>query len=401
MEPWVSEKWWVSPFNFADEVQKSFKKPSEVIFHDVTLRDGEQTPGVVFRKNEKIEIAKMLDEIGIQRIEAGMPLVSEEDAEAIKSIAHENLKAKVFGFARLLKEDIDAVLKCDASGIICEGPVGTPKLKQYGWAKEEIFSRAISAIDYAKAHGLYTVFFGVDTSRAEAGLLIQLLKRLEVETKVDGFAIVDTYGCCSPEGFGYLVRMINKEVKKTLEVHCHNDMGLGVACTISGILNGAQVAHTSINGIGERSGNASFEETALCLKLLYGIPLNIKFEKLYELSKLVEKYSCFPLSPNKPIVGDRVFTREAGIGVAAWLKYRLGSEAFLPELVGNKEGVVLGKKSGKHSVEWKLKQMNLQATEDEVINILNLVKKLGEEKKRALTDEEFLEIYSKVKASKS
>ena len=363
-------------------------------FHDVTLRDGEQTPGVVFRKEEKVAIAKMLDEVGVHRIEAGMPVISKEDADAVRAIAREGLKAKVMGFSRLIKEDIDAIIDCDVSGVICEGPVGEPKLRQFDWTKEQVVSKAFQAIDYAKAHGLYTVFFGVDTTRADLEFLVDFLKRLNAETKVDAITLVDTFGCTTPEGIKFLVGEVKKVVNLPLEIHCHNDFGLGTACTLAAVAAGAQVVHTSVNGIGERTGNVSFEEVALSLKLLYGMDLDVKFERIYELSRLVEKYSGFKVPSNKPIVGERAFTREAGIAVAGWMKYYLGSEAFLPDLVGNKHGVVLGKKSGKHSIEWKLKEMDLSIPPDKVQEVLEKVKSVSETKKGAVTDDEFSEIVS-------
>ena len=395
--PWIGDKWWVSPFNFVDEIRRNFRIPEEVIFHDVTLRDGEQTPCVVFTMEEKVEIAKALDEIGVQRIEGGMPIVSEDDMKAIKTMVKEGLRAKIFGFARLVKGDIDAVIQSEAQGVICEGPIGVPKLKQYGWSKEELYNKIITTIDYAKSHGLYTVFFGVDMTRADLKFLLDLLTYLDKETKVDGFAIVDTYGCSTPEGFGYLVKSIADRVKKPLEVHTHNDFGLAVINTIYGILNGAKVAHVSVNGIGERCGNAAFEEVALALRLLYGIPLKIKFEKLYELSKLVEKLSGFKVAKNKPVIGDYAFTRESGISVAGWLKYNLGSEAYLPELVGNFHNVKLGKKSGRHSVEWKLRELGLEATEEEVSEIVQHIKDLSIKKKNCIDDEELIHIYKMIK----
>jgi methanogen homocitrate synthase len=397
LEPWLGEKWWVSPFNFIGDVRRNFRIPDEVIFHDVTLRDGEQTPCVVFTMNDKIEIAKALDEIGVQRIEGGMPIVSEEDLNAIKGMVKEGLKARIFGFSRLVKDDIDAVIRSDAEGVICEGPVGIPKLKQLGWKMEEVFERILTIVDYAKDHGLITIFFGVDSTRADLNFLVSLLTRLDRETKVDGFALADTYGCTTPEGFGYMVRTIVNNVRKPLEVHTHNDFGLAVITTIYGILNGARVAHVSVNGIGERCGNAALEEVALALRLLYGIPVKIKFEKLYELSKLIEKLSGIKLASNKPVVGEHAFTRESGISVAGWVKYHLGSEAYLPEFVGNTHKIMLGKKSGRHSIEWKLKQLNLEASDEEISKILKYVKDSSIAKKSCINDEEFINIYKKVK----
>lgn len=393
--PWVSSDYWVSHFNFDSEVSR-YNFPSEISFHDVTLRDGEQTPGVVLRKSEKIEIAKKLDEIGIQRIEAGMPVVSVEDFEAVKEIAHLGLGARVIAFCRLLRDDIDAAIKCDVDGIICEGPVGIPKLRQFGWSYEQVTDKAIDAIEYAKAHGLWTAFFGVDGTRADPSFLKSLFTKLSMEVHPDAFVIVDTFGCATPEGFGKLVREIRKSVREQLEVHTHNDFGLATAVAISGLQNGASVVHTSVNGIGERAGNASFEEIAMVLRYLYGQRVSIKFDKLKELSELVVRHTGFNLAPNKPIVGDRVFTREAGISIAGWMKYHLGSEAYLPELVGNKHGVVIGKKSGAHSIEFKLREMGMSATQEQVQLILREVKHRSEQRKSAINDEEFRELAEKV-----
>ncbi|MDA4128955.1 MAG: hypothetical protein OK422_05835 [Thaumarchaeota archaeon] len=393
---WVGKDYWVSHFNFDREVTAKFRFPSEVVFHDVTLRDGEQTPGIVLRKNEKVEIAKKLDEVGVQRIEAGMPVVSQEDFEAVKEIAHLGLSAKIISFSRLVRDDIDAALKCDVEGIICEGPVGIPKLKQFGWTNDQVIEKAVDAIGYAKQHGLWTAFFGVDGTRADPVFLQKILKTISEQAHPDAFAIVDTFGCATPEGFGKLVRSIRAIVKEPLEVHTHNDFGLAVATAVSGLQNGASAVHVSVNGIGERSGNASFEEVAMTLKYLYGQPVNLRFSKFKELSSLVQKHTRFPLAPNKAVVGERVFTREAGISIAGWMKYNLGSEAYEPAIVGNKYGVFLGKKSGSHSVEWKLKELGLKADKQQIERILAEVKRKSEEIKLNVNDDEFKKIVNSV-----
>ncbi len=387
---------WVSHFNFDREVASKFRFPSEVVFHDVTLRDGEQTPGIVLRKNEKVEIAKKLDEVGVQRIEAGMPVVSKEDFEAVKEIAHLGLGSKVISFSRLVKDDIDAALRCDVEGIICEGPVGIPKLKQFDWTYDQVIERAVEAVGYAKQHGLWTAFFGVDGTRADPAFLRKLLKTVSEQAHPDAFAIVDTFGCATPEGFGKLVRSIRDVVTEPLEVHTHNDFGLAVATAVSGLQNGASAVHVSVNGIGERSGNASFEEVAMTLRYLYGQPVDLDFSKFKELSSLVQSYTRFPLAPNKAVVGDRVFTREAGISIAGWMKYNLGSEAYLPEIVGNKHGIFLGKKSGSHSVEWKLRELGLKADKEQIDRILAEVKRRSEENKSNVDDAEFKKIVDSV-----
>jgi methanogen homocitrate synthase len=397
--PWVGDKWWVSHFNYAEEVRKNLRLPSRVEIYDVTLRDGEQTPGVVFKKEEKIHIAQLLDEAGVHRIEAGMPVVSPEDADAVKAIAHAGLKAKVFGFCRMIKGDIDAAIKSDVQGVIIEGPVGVPKLKQFGWPYEDVVKRAIEAVDYAKAHGLYTAFFSVDITRAELSFAKRLLSEIGNQTRVDSFIIADTFGCTLPEAVSYLIRELKKTVRQPLEMHCHNDFGLGTACTLAGIAAGAEVAHTAVNGLGERTGNASFEEVVMGLKYLYGIDIGIKTEMLCKISRIVEQYSQFKVPVNKPFIGERAFTREAGISIAGWVKYYLGSEPILPELVGNRHGIVIGKKSGRHSVEWKLQQLGLQAPPEKIPLILEEIKNESVRKKAAIDDEDFKKIVAKVLSS--
>jgi isopropylmalate/homocitrate/citramalate synthase len=397
---WVGDDSWVSPFDFDQEVNSRFKFPKEVVFHDVTLRDGEQTPGVVLRKAEKVEIATKLDEVGVQRIEAGMPVVSQDDFGAVKEIASMGLSAKVTAFSRVVREDIDVALRCDVDGIICEGPVGIPKLKQFGWTYDQVIEKAVDAVGYAKEHGLWTAFFGVDGTRADPEFLGRIFQEVSKQAHADAFVVVDTFGCASPEGFGKLVASVRKAVKEPLEVHTHNDFGLGVAVAVAGLQNGASVAHTSVNGIGERAGNASFEELALALKYLYGQPVKLRFSKFKELSELVQRHTRFPVAPNKAVVGERVFTREAGISIAGWMKYNLGSEAYKPETVGNREGVFLGKKSGAHSIRWKLKEMGMEANDQQVEELLSRVKARAEETKSRVEDSEFRRMADEVISTK-
>ncbi|MDJ0270137.1 MAG: hypothetical protein NXY59_06295 [Aigarchaeota archaeon] len=399
--PWRGDKWWVSPYNFSEEARSSLSFPKQVYIHDVTLRDGEQTPGVVLRSEEKLAIARELDAVGVHRIEAGMPVVSKDDFNAVKAIAREGLKAKVFAFARLVKEDIDAAVEAEVSGIIVEGPVGVPKLMQFGWSGESVVEKAVSGVEYAKQHGLYTVFFGVDGTRADLNFLKNLYQTVVREAKADAIAVVDTFGCATPEGFRYLVREIRKSVEVPIEVHCHNDFGLGTACSVAGLSAGAEVVHVSVNGIGERAGNAALEEVSLTLELLYKVRVGLNYPKLVQLSKLVERLTGFKMPPNKPVVGDRVFTRESGISVAGWMKYHLGSEAYLPELVGNKHDVLLGKKSGRHSIEWKLKQLGLECSQEELQPLADKVKELSIERKGPISEQELVAILKELRAAKA
>ncbi|MFP3203702.1 MAG: hypothetical protein RXR43_16290, partial [Sulfolobus sp.] len=290
------DKWWVSPYNFIEDVRKTLNLPDKVEIHDVTLRDGEQTVGVVFNKDDKLAIAKMLSEIGVDRIEAGMPVISNEERDAIKSITRENLKSKIFVLSRLMQGDIDAAIDTEVDGIILEAPIGVPKLMQFeGWNLEYVKDLALKMIDYAKAHGIYTVFFGVDTTRTDPTTYFDFMRDIS-QSKVDSLTVVDTFGCITVEGMKYIVRQLKMITNKPIEVHTHNDFGLSTATTLAAVTEGSSVVHVAVNGIGERTGNAPLEEVVMGLKFLYGININMEFEKLYELSKEVEKRSGFKIA---------------------------------------------------------------------------------------------------------
>ncbi|MEM0121530.1 MAG: hypothetical protein QW688_08850 [Thermoprotei archaeon] len=368
-----------------------------MVFHDVTLRDGEQTPGVVFNADDKLEIAKILSSIGVRRIEAGMPVISEEERGAIKSIVKEGLEAEVFTLCRLRKEDIEASAETEVQGIVLEAPVGVPKLKQFGWGLDYVESLSLEMIDFAKSHGLYVTYFGVDTTRVDEEAYFRLIEKV-AQSKTDALAVVDTFGCITTDGMRHLVRRLRETTRKPIEVHTHNDLGLAVANTVAAVLEGASVVHTAVNGLGERVGNAAFEEVVANLEIMLGIKTGIALDKLKQLSQIVEERSGFRMPPNKPIVGDNAFARESGISVAGWAKYNLGSEPILPEVVGNRHRVLVGKKSGRHAIEYKLKELGVNVTlsEEQLKELLSQVKRFAERNKRALTDEEFLKLLGEI-----
>jgi isopropylmalate/homocitrate/citramalate synthase len=367
--------------------------------HDITLRDGEQQAGIVIRKDEKVRVARALSEAGVDRIEAGMPAVSKEDADAVKAIAHEGLSSKIFSFARCAKSDVDLGLKADVDGLVMEVPSSDHIIKYaYGWPEQKAIDLSVEATSYAHEHGLYVTFFTIDSSRASFKSFWKLVNSVATQGHMDSLTIVDTFGVCSPQGFASLVRNIKKRVRKPLEVHCHNDFGLAVANTIAGVAEGAEVVHTTVNGIGERMGNASLEQTVMSLKLLYGVKSGIKLEKLRSLSKLVEEVSGQKVPLNTPVVGDNIFKTESGIITGWWSKLEpqnmpLEMFPFLPELVGHDPvGILLGKKSGKDSIHYMAKKLGLTIPESAVDMILEKVKTTAEENKRVLTQEEFLRI---------
>ncbi|MEM2944496.1 MAG: hypothetical protein QXN93_05875 [Methanomassiliicoccales archaeon] len=396
---WKTDDYWVSHYNFRNEIR--FPK---IKFHDTTFRDGEQQPGVVFTSEEKLRIGSLMSEVGIDRIEGGMPLVSEDDRKAVKLLANAGLEAEIFAFTRCMKEDVETSVDCDVDGVIMEIPSSAHLIGDaYEWSVERAKKLATEATAYAHDHGLYVSFFCIDLSRADASWAFEIISAVAKEGHMDSLNVVDTFGVLTPEGIADLVTILKSEFRVPIEVHTHNDFGLAVANTLAAIKAGAEVAHTTVNGIGERSGNASFEETAMCLKLLYGQEINLNFSRFKELSDAVEKASGMRKPSNKPIVGNELFTVESGI-VAGWWKVLEGKERPLTmfpyrwTLVGqNPPRIVLGKKSGLASVIYWAEKLGFKISEEDAKKILTEVKNLSIRKKGLLTEREFIEIVERIR----
>ena len=397
------DKYWVSPYNFHPEVTGELDLPEKVEIHDATLRDGEQTPGLVFSVEEKVAIAKKLDEVGIDRIEAGMPAVSPQDFEAIKQISALGLKAKIYTFARAMTADIDKAVECGADGVIIEVPIGYPKLKyQFNWTWEDVLKKSADVINYAKTKGLHAVFFPYDTTRAREDDLTNLLTGIMNESEPDSIGVVDTMGCATPEAIKYLVRKVADLTNLPVEIHTHNDFGTGVATELAAVTVGASCVHSCVGGLGERTGNAALEELILCLELLYGYETKYELAKLPELGALLADITGIPYALNKPILGERNFTRESGIGVNLVVEKPLAMFGTHPALTGRTGDIVLGKKSGKASITYKLDELGIEGVSDEQITeLLAEVKKAGIAKKGILTDDEFRRILADVTQSDS
>lgn len=393
------DKWWVSPYNFVPEVRKELLLPPRVQIHDATLRDGEQTPGVVFSVDDKIKIAMKMDEIGVDRIEAGMPAVSPQDAEAIKEISRLGLKSKIFTFARAMKQDIDMALECGAHGVIIEVPIGYPKLTtQFGWTWEDVFKKSRDVINYAREQGLYAVFFPYDTTRARPSDLENLCKAVMNESPPDSIGIVDTMGCATPEAIKYMVRWVKELTGLPIEIHTHNDFGMGVATELAAVTAGAEVVHSCGNGLGERTGNAALEELMLGLDLLYGYDTGYRLDKLPELGAMLAELSNIPIARNKPVLGSGNFIRESGIGIQYVMNDPLVMFGTHPALTGRSGEVVLGKKSGKASIIYKMGELGLgEASDEQLTAMLTRVKQKGIEKRDILSEAEFREIVSLVR----
>ena len=394
------DRWWVSPYNFIPEVRDQLNLPPQVQIHDATLRDGEQTPGVVFSIDDKLAIASKLSEIGIERIEAGMPAVSPQDAEAIRQISSLGLSSKIFTFARAMRQDIDMALECGADGVVIEVPIGYPKITtQFGWTWEDVFKKSRDVISYARENGLYALFFPYDTTRARPEDLENLCRAVMNESPPDAIGIVDTMGCATPEAIRYMVRWVKEMTGLPIEIHTHNDFGMGVATELAAVTAGAEVVHSCANGLGERTGNAAMEELMLGLDLLYGYDTGYRLDLLPELADLVSQVSNIPIARNKPVLGHGNFIRESGIGIQYVMHDPLVMFGTHPKLTGRTGQVVLGKKSGKASIQYKLEELGISGVgDDKLDDILGAVKEKGIAKKDILTDEEFVAIVKSLAA---
>ncbi len=401
-QPWKTDRWFASPWNYAPEVQRDLNFPKQIRIHDVTLRDGEQQTGIVFRRQEKVAIAKKLAEAGVHRIEAGMPAVSSEDEAAIKDIVSLGLSSEIFSFARCMPADVKLAKECGVKGIITEIPSSDHIIKNaYGKTMDWAIKSSIETTLAAKEAGLYTVFFTIDSTRSDLDRYMDLVERVATEGHMDAMTLADSFGVCTPQGIAMVVKKLRARFKQPIEIHCHEDFGLGVANTIAALSNGASVAHVTVSATGERAGNVPLEDTVMALRCLYGIETGVKTEKFYELSKLVQQLSGFTLPPNRPIVGDSLYYIESGI-VAMFHRRCKDVEPleyipFLPEVAGRPGiDIALGKGSGLANIEEHLDRRGLKATPEQANEIVNRVKDLSIQKKSLLTNAEFDEIANSV-----
>ena len=388
---------WTTPLNELDAVQKGFDRTKTIRFYDTTLRDGEQTTGIVFSAAEKFAIAQKLAELRIGRIESGFPRVSDEDTEAVKRILAANLPSEIWGFARCLKADIDAHIELGTRYILMEITTSDLKMKAFGFTREKVVERIVSSIRHAKDNGVEKVnFFAVDSTRTDLGFLRDVYGSA-LQAGADEISVVDTIGVCAPETAEYLVRQVRSWVGKSIPIHWHghNDFGLATASAIAAVRGGADWIQGTINGMGERAGNADICEVALALQFLYHVPVEIDLSKARETSELVQKSGNYTVDCWKPVVGKYIFTRESG-GVAAQFHQPSAIEPYSAEILAAERKVALGKKSGLASIKIKLDELGLAAPDEKHAEILQLVKNLGTEQKRLVTDQEFRAIVAQV-----
>lgn len=369
--------------------------PERVYIWDETLRDGEQTPGVFLTVEEKIEIAKLLDEVGVSVIVPGYPAVSKTEKEAVKSIADENLDALVAAPARPKKEDIDLCLECNVDEIPIFMPTSRLMMK-YSLNKtlQEAMEMLSDAISYALDHGVKVDFVAEDASRAKIEDLIYLSKEV-AEIGVSKIIVADTVGVLHPQSMKYLISNLRDSLKDQgvdFAVHCHNDLGLATANTLAAVEEGVIYPHTCVNGYGERAGNAAFEEVVVALEVLYGIKTGIKMEKIYEVSQFVEQCFDIPIPFHKPLVGGNAFTHESGIHVRALLQHKLTYQPIPPEIIGRKTEFLLGKFTGSSIVYHILKSKGIEATDEQLKKIVERIKQLQESRGKLVAREAFSKI---------
>jgi len=397
------DRFWVSPMNYLPETYDVTHAPKRVKIHDVTLRDGEQTPNVVFKLDERIKLAQELDELGIDRIEFGMPMVSKDIYAAFKEILQMNLKAEIVAFLRAHKDDLNAAIDLGIKSVIIEHCINPYLCKHiYGLDHSGTVNRVVDAFKIAKENGLKAYFMGWDASKAGLDYLRKFYSDLLDKVVPESIIFVDTYGVMTPYAMGHTIKRIKEWFPEIeVEVHNHNGFGLGTANAIAAVLAGAGCVHTSLLGLGERDGNVPVDEIAMALEILLKIKTNVDLSRLTKISRLAEKISAFKVSGTKPIIGEYFFMKESGVSIHSAEKARQAGlyhgAAFAPELVGKKGfDYVLGKESGIVSIKVFLDRLGLKATKDEMREMLEIVKEESNLVKGTISEAEFEFIANKI-----
>jgi len=361
-----------SPYNFAN-----YKAPSldEYIVHDSTLREGEQTPGVIFSIEDKLKIAKKLDEVGVPQIEAGFPAASEKQRKCIDALVDLNLDAQLSAFARAKKEDIDAVADSGADGIVMSLSI-SPYHRKYKFkdmSKETYLEKLVEHINYAESYGLFVIYSAEDTTRENDIDFLKKAYKTAEEAGADRARVVDTLGCASPNGMAYLVKEIRKEIDIPIEVHCHNDLGLALANSLASVEAGASTVSTSVNGLGERAGIAMTEEIIPALHILYGAS-SFEMSQLTSLANLVQEISGISMPPHKPLTGNNVNAHSSGIHQHGVLVNPTTYEFYPPRMMGQKRKIYIDELGGRHGIIYVAKELGLEISDETAKKVLERVK---------------------------
>ncbi len=368
---------------------------STVIIDDTTLRDGEQTAGVAFTKKEKITIARMLNAAGVQEIECGIPAMGTEECASIRALVELGLAARLITWNRALPADIEASLSCGISAVDLSLSISDQMIhhklgKSRNWVKEQLKR----AVGYAKAHDLYVSVGGEDASRADQTFVVELMQ-IASGLGADRFRFCDTLGLLDPFTMFDRIKALRIAVPEmAIEVHTHNDLGMATANAIAGIHAGARFVNTTVNGLGERAGNAALEEVVMALRITRGIDAGIDTRQLQQLSRFVGTASNHPVPPWKSIVGERIFAHESGIHADGVIKDPVNYEAFNPENVGLHRFLVVGKHSGTSGLIDRYRTMGITVSREEATLLLAGVRRLSEKCKRALSDSDLQRLYN-------
>ncbi len=370
---------------------ESMNLSDKIYIFDTTLRDGEQTPGVALTVDEKIQIATKLNNLGVDKIEVGFPASSKGEIESAKQIKSLGLKSTLVGLSRSLRKDVDAVLNSDLEYI--HTFIGTSPLHRdykLKMSKEKIIETAVDAIEYAKDHGLTVEFSAEDATRTERDFLFEVFNEA-VSAGADFLDVPDTVGILTPIMTREIITDIKDNFSIPISVHFHNDFGLATANTLTAIECGANQAHVTVNGLGERTGNCSLEELVMSLKSAYGIDLGLDTTRLYSLSHLVGRLTGVKMPVNKPIVGDNAFAHESGIHVHGILNNASTYEPMSPEMVGHSRRIVLGKHTGANAIKSKLKEYHIDLDSEQFDKVFAEIKSLGDSGK-CITDDDLIAI---------
>jgi isopropylmalate/homocitrate/citramalate synthase len=365
---------------------------AQVGFYDTTLRDGEQTVGVVLTPVDKLELARGLDELGMERIEAGFPRVSADDRRAVELIRDAGLNAEVWGFSRAVEADVKALVELGVGASVIESPISDLKLAALGVDREAMLERIVYAISFAVEQGITVAFFGVDGTRADLGYF-ETVYKTAVEAGAHEVVVVDTIGVATPEAVAELVGRTREWLGSGTPIHFHghNDFGLATAAAVAAARAGANWIQGTVNGMGERAGNANLPEIALALRGLYGVETGLRLDRVRAFSERLRALSGYELEPYKPLVGENLFRRESG-AVASQFHDPPAIEPYASTVVGTGRSIVLGKKSGIDSIRIKVEELGLDLDDDAQRELLARVKELGTTKRGVLTDEEFRQL---------
>ena len=374
---------WTGPVNEPHAIGGS------VGLYDTTLRDGEQTVGVVLDPQQKLELARAIDSLGIERIEAGFPRVSQDDWDAVKLIAEADLDAEVWGFSRAVAADAEALVELGVQSSVIESPISDAKLAALGVTRKSMLERIRNAVSFAAQHDITVAYFGVDGTRADLEFFRQAYETA-VEAGAKEAVVVDTIGIATPEAVADLVGATREWLGPAVPVHFHghNDFGLATAAATAAVRAGATWVQGTINGMGERGGNANLIEVALTLDALYGVSTKLRLDRARQVSRLVRETTGTELEAWKPVVGENLFRRESG-AVASQFHDPPAIEPYSSELVGAERSVVLGKKSGIDSIRIAVERLGVDVPAEKWPDLLARVKALGAEKRGLVTDEEF------------